>query len=388
MKRDPSEPENVIKALQESWKAEVESARAYRELAETEKDDRRKQILLRMAEGEERHAARFEERLTAEGAAPPVLQETLASRWNRLLSRTMGTDAALRRMEAVEDRQASRFAAQRAAALGHDEEAAKVLYEMEMEEKAHSKMIQQMVPELGARTALDYMMKKERWHGRGGSWVADAIYGVNDGLGAVFGIVSGVAGATENAQHTILISGLAAMLASALSMGSGAYLAVKSQREVHEAEMAREERELAEDPEEEIEEMALFYQLQGFDEEQSHSMARRLAEDPGRMLTAMAQAELGLSSDRLPNPLVSASSAAISTAVGAFIPIIPFFSWTGWTAVIIAAIVSLIAHFAVGAAKTLITTRSWWASGSEMMLVGAAEGIITYGLGLVFGGHA
>ncbi|PYJ49687.1 MAG: ferritin, partial [Verrucomicrobia bacterium] len=75
------------------------------------------------------------------------------------------------------------------------------------------------------------------------SWVADAIYGVNDGLGAVFGIVSGVAGATNNQQHFILISGLAGMIASSLSMGAGAYLAVKSEAEVYEAEIAREKAE-------------------------------------------------------------------------------------------------------------------------------------------------
>ena len=90
------------------------------------------------------------------------------------------------------------------------------------------------------QSVLDTILKRERWHGRGGSWVADAIYGVNDGLGAVFGIVSGVAGATNNQQHIILISGLAGMIASSLSMGAGAYLAVKSEAEVYEAEIARE----------------------------------------------------------------------------------------------------------------------------------------------------
>src|SRR5438874_13070258 len=109
------------------------------------------------------------------------------------------------------------------------------------------------------KTVLDTILQRERWHGRGGGWVADAIYGVNDGLGAVFGIVSGVAGATNNQQHVILISGLAGMLASALSMGAGAYFANKSEREIYEADIAREKAEVEENPEEEIEEMSLFY---------------------------------------------------------------------------------------------------------------------------------
>src|SRR5256885_3874476 len=217
------------------------------------------------------------------------------------------------------------------------------------------------------RTALDTILKRERWHGRGGSWVADAIYGVNDGLGAVFGIVSGVAGATNNQQHFVLISGLAGMLASSLSMGAGAYLAVKSEREVYEAEIAREKAEVEENPEEEIEEMSLFYQLQGFNPEEAQRMAEKLAEQPDQMDAAMAQSELGLSQQHFGKPWTSASSAAISTAIGAFIPIIPFFFMGGIAAVVWALVISIVTHFAVGAGKSLITLRSWWASGCEMI---------------------
>jgi len=83
--------------------------------------------------------------------------------------------------------------------------------------------------------------------------------------------------------------------------------------------------------------------------------------------------------------MVSALSGALSTAVGAIIPIIPFFFLSGVTAIIVAAIVSLIAHFAIGAAKSLITVRSWWSSGLEMTIVGAIEGAVTYGIGILLG---
>jgi vacuolar iron transporter family protein len=83
--------------------------------------------------------------------------------------------------------------------------------------------------------------------------------------------------------------------------------------------------------------------------------------------------------------MVSATSGALSTAVGAIIPIIPFFWMSGISAVIAAAIVSLAAHFAVGAAKSLITVRSWWSSGMEMTIVGAVEGAVTYGIGILLG---
>src|SRR5438067_10857906 len=145
------------------------------------------------------------------------------------------------------------------------------------------------------KSVLDTILKRERWHGRGGSWVADAIYGVNDGLGAVFGIVSGVAGATNNQLHYILISGLAGMLASTLSMGAGAYLAAKSEAEVYEAEISRERAEVEENREEEIEEMWLLYELQGFTPEESQKMAERLAEQPEQFVQAMVLIGGGLS---------------------------------------------------------------------------------------------
>ncbi|MEY2518260.1 MAG: vacuolar iron transporter family protein [Verrucomicrobiota bacterium] len=384
----PNDPES-IEALKQNWKAEVQTARVYRELAGRETDQKRKDILIRMAEAEERHAARWAAKLTELGAAPPELKDSLGQRLNRWWNRVAGIEVAIRRMEAAEDRHEARYRAQSERALAGDRDAQEFLREAALEEKAHARVLNTMAaPAAGPRAALDTILKRERWHGRGGSWVADAIYGVNDGLGAVFGIVSGVAGATNNQQHYVLISGLAGMLASSLSMGAGAYLAAKSEAEVYEAEIAREKREVEENPEEEIEEMALFYQLQGFTPEESQRMAERLAEQPDQMVQAMAQHELGLSEHRFPNHWKSATSAAISTAVGAFIPIIPFFFMSGVEAVIASFAVSIVAHFAVGAVKSLITIRSWWASGLEMTMVGVIEAVVTYGLGLAFGAMA
>ncbi|MEP6709457.1 MAG: VIT1/CCC1 transporter family protein [Verrucomicrobiota bacterium] len=377
-----------IEALRQNWKAEVETARVYRDLAAREADEKRKGILLRMAEAEERHAARWEQKLKDLGVMPPALADTFPRRLSRWWNRVAGPEIAIRRMEAAEDRHEARYRAQSERALADDPDAQEFLREAALEEKAHARVLNTMVSHSTPKAALDALLKRERWHGRGGSWVADAIYGVNDGLGAVFGIVSGVAGATNNQQHYVLISGLAGMLASSLSMGAGAYLAGKSEAEVYEAEISREKAEVEENPEEEIEEMALFYQLQGFSPEESQRMAERLAEQPDQMVQAMAQHELGLSEQHFPNPWKSATSAAISTAIGAFIPIIPFFFMSGIEAVIAAFVISILAHFAVGAVKSLITIRSWWASGLEMTIVGVIEAAVTYSLGLAFGALA
>ena len=375
----------TVDVVRRNWRAEVETAQVYRDLAAHEKDEKRRGILLRMAEAEERHAQRWEKKLVDLGEPIPTFPDTVGRRFKRWLNRALGTEIAIRRMEATEEKQEAQFRDQRDRALASEDDVRDFLRESALEEKAHARALQTMVPQLGPRTVLDTILKRERWHGRGGSWVADAIYGVNDGLGAVFGIVSGVAGATNNQQHFILISGLAGMIASSLSMGAGAYLAVKSEGEVYEAEIAREKAEIEENPEEEIEEMSLIYQLQGFSPEESQKMAERLAEQPEQMVQAMAQSELGLSEHRFPNPWKSSASAAISTAIGAFIPIIPFFFMSGIEAVTAAFAISILAHFAVGALKSLITIRSWWASGLEMTLVGVIEAAVTYSLGLAFG---
>ncbi|HMF48749.1 MAG TPA: VIT1/CCC1 transporter family protein, partial [Candidatus Saccharimonadales bacterium] len=320
MKTDKSEPngrqdrQETVEVVMRNFLAEVETAQAYRDLAEREKDEKRKGILIRMAEAEERHAQRWEKKLRDLGAEPPVLENTLGRRLNRWWNKIAGANIAIRRMEAAEEKHEAEFREQRDRALAGEQDVQEFLRATAVEEKAHARALNAMAGPPSPRTALDAILKRERWHGRGGSWVADAIYGANDGLGAVFGIVSGVAGATSNQQHYILIAGLAGTIASTLSMGAGAYLAAKSEAEVYEAEISRERAEVEENPEEEIEEMSLFYQLQGFTPEESQKMAERLAQQPEQFVQAMAQSELGLSEHRFPNQWTAALSAGISTA--------------------------------------------------------------------------
>ncbi len=371
----------LIAALQQNWQREVQGARTYRDLARNENDRAKRGVLEKLAEAETRHAQRWERKLAELGAEPPKEERTLGVRFKGWLHRQLGTEATLRRMEGEEDKDIARYEAQ--ARSINDTEAQTMLREVRREEESHGRIIRDIISPIGPQGMLDLMLRRERWHKRGGGWLGDAIYGANDGLGAVFGIVSGVAGYTGG-SNLVLISGLAGMLASALSMGSGAFLATKSEREVYEAEIGREEREIEEEPEEEKEELALFYQLKGFTEDEAHLLATRLSEKPDQFLRTLAHEELGLSEENFPKPWVAALSALLSTAFGAFIPIIPFFFLQGIPAIIAAAIISLAAHFAVGAAKTLVTGRSWFNSGLEMTVVGAVEAVITYALGLTF----
>jgi VIT1/CCC1 family predicted Fe2+/Mn2+ transporter len=186
-------------------------------------------------------------------------------------------------------------------------------------------------------------------------------------------------------SHYVLLAGVSGLIASALSMGSGAYLAAKSEREIYDAEITREREAIQMNGPEARELLALYYQVKGLPEEDAQKMVSHIASDPDQLLRALASERLGTSEEALANPLVSAGSGALSTAIGAAIPVIPFFFLNGMSAVIAAAIISLAAHFAVGAAKSLITVRSWWSSGLEMTVVGALEGAVTYGIGFLLG---
>src|SRR5439155_5458695 len=220
------------------------------------------------------------------------------------------------------------------------------------------------------------ILGRETWHQRGSSWISGAVYGANDGLAAVFGIVAGVSGATGGSAF-VLTAGLAGAIASALSMATGAFLAQRSTLEVAAANIEGERKELQENPEEEKEELALFYQLKGMDQTEAEGLVNRMSGDPGAMLRALTAEELGGATTE-GNPAQAAFAAGLSTGLGALLPVLPFFFMSGMPAVIWAATISLVAHFIVGAAKSLFTLRSWWAAGTEMTIAGAIVGGATY----------
>ncbi len=231
---------------------------------------------------------------------------------------------------------------------------------------------------------LDQLLGNERRR-NATSWVGDAIYGVNDGLGAIFGIISGVAGYTSE-SHTILVSGFFGALASTLSMGAGAWLATKSENELMERSLLDVEKSIQKQPEREIEILTFIYQEKGFSEEDASYITSHIASDKHMFLRTMAQEKHGIREAGYGSPWISALVGSVSTFVGAIVPLIPFFFVQGLPAIITAAVISLLAHFVVGAAKSKVTVRTWWASGIEMTIAGVIVGIVSYALG-VLGSH-
>jgi len=370
----------LLRALEKSWYREMEGAVTYRLLAEREKDTRRRDILQKLAAAEVGHAEKWAARIRELGGTlpdPSTVKPTLG-----LTLHAASPEVIFRKLEANEEQD---IAAYQALESVLDEKSQVILRETAADEQDHARILRALAGPPNPRTALDSILRKER-HVQGASWVSDSIYGINDGLGAVFGIVSGMAGYTGGSD-IVLITGLAGMLASALSMGSSAYLAAKSQREVYEGEIAREKAEIEENPEEERQELELFYQLKGFTEEEARTLVARIQEKPDHFLKTLVQEELGLSETTFPNQWKACLSATTSTAIGGIIPVIPFFFSRGTPAVIWAAVLSILAHFGVGLAKSLVTTRPWWISGLEMTMVAVIAGAITYGLGVAFAIH-
>jgi VIT1/CCC1 family predicted Fe2+/Mn2+ transporter/rubrerythrin len=370
-----------LATVEKMWRREVEAAATYRLLAGRENDPHRKDILIRLAEQEDKHAARWSERIAlATGQAPDPNEVERGLTW---FQRVSDPAIVLHRLEQEETKAEAEY--DHLMTRLSDPTDRQIAEEAMLEERDHAVVLRTLaggkIPT--PRSTLDAILRRERWHVRGTGWIGGAIYGVNDGLGAVFGIVSGMAGYTGGSE-VVLAAGLAGTLASALSMGAGAYLAAKSEREVYESEIARERREIVENPHEEILELELFYQLKGFSPEEARTMAERIHRDPNQFLRTLVHEELGLSEETFPNPWTAATSAAVSTAIGGFIPIVPFFFAIGMPAVIASFIISTLAHFTVGAAKALVTTRPWWATGLEMTFVGILEAAVTYGLGVAF----
>jgi VIT1/CCC1 family predicted Fe2+/Mn2+ transporter len=385
--------------LLKAWQGEIIAGRAY-ELIALRLPDREAEILRRMAEAESTHRTRLEQRMRELDIPVPDASEVRVPLWLRLQARIAPVDRLLAAREAAEDEEVDDLYKRSTG----DPTTDRLLRDIRKEERSHSLAVADIrsggsAGEVGdgarpsppmselatpgqqfAQDRLDRILGREKGHQTGGGWISGAIYGANDGLAAVFGIVAGVSGATGG-SNAVLTAGLAGAIASALSMATGAFLAERSEAEVIAANVERERQEIAEHPEEEKEELSLFYQLKGIDEKTADELAEQLSRRPDAMLRALATEEFGGMGDR-GDPKEAALAAGISTGLGAIIPVIPFMITTGTAAIVAAAIISLVAHFLVGAAKSLVTLRTWWSAGLEMTLAGVIVGGATYLVGL------
>ncbi|MGX4692777.1 VIT1/CCC1 transporter family protein [Streptomyces sp. JNUCC 63] len=215
-----------------------------------------------------------------------------------------------------------------------------------------------------------------------GGWLRPAVFGAMDGLVSNLALMTGVAGGSVG-QQTIVLTGLAGLAAGAFSMAAGEYTSVASQRELVEAELDVERRELRKHPEDEERELAALYVSRGVEPGLAHEVARQLSKDPEQALEIHAREELGVDPGDLPSPMVAAVSSFGSFALGALLPVLPYLLGAGalWPAVLLA----LLGLFACGAVVAKVTARSWWYSGLRQLALGGAAAGVTYALGALFG---
>ncbi len=357
----------------EHWQDEADAAFLYRLLAEAEPDRARQDIYRRLAAVEDRHASLWRKLLSDAGieCGTPV-----PSRRARLLAwtaRRFGPGVLttlLLREEGREVRGYMDLYHETAAGAARD-----TALLLARESAQHAETLGGLAGKSG-----------EPWHqAESGGFLRNVVYGFNDGLTANFGLVAGVLGATvapgaSVAPQVVLFSGVAGMVADALSMGASGYLAAKSEQEVYEHEIAMEREEIRLMPEVEAEELALVYEAKGVAPEEARRMAGDVMKDPARALEEKVREELKIGA-RHATPLREGWLTGAATAVGAFLPVAPFLVLRGPAAVWTAFTLAMASHFAVGAARSFFTGRGAFKSGLDMFVVGLGVAGVGYVVG-------
>jgi VIT1/CCC1 family predicted Fe2+/Mn2+ transporter len=371
-KRAP-DPESV-RRFQANLDDEIDGIAIYRMLAEAEGDKERRSIFDELGAVEERHANVWREKLREAGAEPREHGPSLRVRMVGFLARRFGVKSVLPIVRSLE-------AGAYAAYMAQDEAAQAIA----SDEREHGRTLARLQrPELGPVEAI---MARETWHRRGGGGTLRAsIFGVSDGLVSNTAIIMGFAGAQTEGEF-VLLAGVAGLLAGAFSMAAGEYVSVRAQRELFERQIELERDELEMAPEEEKEELTLIYRAKGLSQDEAEALAARLMEDPEVALDTHVREELGLDPSELGAPWAASIWSFLAFAIGALVPVIPFFFGADASApfVVASAALSAVALFAVGASLSLFTGRGALVSGGRQLALGAAAAALTFGIGSIIG---
>ncbi len=363
---DQDSPE-ADESWDEHYRDERDAAYLYRALAAVERTPELTDLFEKLAVVEDRHVQRWEELFLSSGRVLPAYRTAARTRLLAWAARRFGTSLVLPLMLAEEGREVQAYLGL-ARHSGHGQ-----IYTAALEIATDSAVHARELSEAMGRDG-------EPWHvGGSGGYLRSVVYGFNDGLTANFGLVAGVLGA-DVAPHIVIISGVAGALADALSMGSSGYLAAKSELEVHAHQIEIERQEMKLMPDLEEEELAVIYEAKGLTAERARETARAIMLEPRKALDTMVREELHIQPAHLA-PLRDGLVTGTATAIGAFIPILPFLLMDHWPAVWTSLVLSMAAHFAIGAARTLFTGRGLWSSGRDMFIVGFGVAAAGYVIG-------
>lgn len=368
---DPGE----LKRILGNWRDERDGTALYEELGAMVKDARLSRIFGKLAQSEREHAEFWEERLRSAGIPIPVFKPSMRVRTLCRLARVFGPGFVVPTITATELRARNQYADQPdALAAG-----------LSSQEHGHAAVMKAMAAHGGSLSG-EQIASAENWHrSTSGNDLRAAVLGANDGLVSNFCLVMGVAGGGADTR-TILLTGVAGLVAGACSMALGEWLSVTNAREMAESQVAKEAEELRENPEAEKRELALIYEAKGLSPAQAREFAGQLMSDSSTALDTLVREELGIDpADLGGNPWSAAGISFVLFAIGAALPVLPFAFFGSATGIEGSLGVSLVGLFLLGVVTSLFNGRGALFSGVRQTLIGAAAGGVTWLAGVGFG---
>ena len=364
-----------IERYRTNLQGEVDSAALYRAMVDAEKDPHLSEVYRRLAAVEEAHAEFWQKELARIGATGVVRRPGWRTRVLAALARRFGPQFVLPTLSTLERRDSGQY----------DQQPEAVAFGLPSAERSHNRIVEAMAATSPGGASGSSLARLEGRHRTGGNALRAAVLGASDGLVSNLSLVMGVAGA-EIPSGTILLTGLAGLVAGACSMAMGEWLSVTSSRELNQKQIDVEADELKRMPEEEKEEMVLIYQAKGLDEAAARALAERLMANKDTALDTLVREELGIDPDELGGSAwVAAGTSFALFAAGAIFPVAPFF-WLDGTVALLASLASSgVALVLIGAGTSLFTGRTLLFSSARQLAIGFGAAGLTYGIGRLVG---
>ena len=364
-----------VKRWRDMLASERDAAALYTRLADAETGER-EEIFRELASIELQHAAHWEGKLRDAGADVPAPRgPSLRTRLLGQAAHRLSVKTVLPLIERAERADAGMYDADPDAAPG-----------MAADERGHARTLGRLI-DGGRPDASAQVRRREPWHrgDRSGALRA-GVFGISDGLVSNTALVMGFAGSGVSRTVTLL-AGVAGLLAGSFSMAAGEYVSMSSQREMYQREIALEETELAEKPEEEHAELVLIYRAKGLSRADAEQLASKIMSDRSVALDTLAREELGLDPDELGSPWSAALSSLLAFALGAFVVVVPYLAGSGTAALVTAIVLALAAMFGVGASIGALNGRNAVKSGLRQVIAGTIAAAVTFGVGHLIGAH-
>jgi VIT1/CCC1 family predicted Fe2+/Mn2+ transporter len=371
-----NQPASDASRYRANLQGEIDGAAVYRAMAAVEKKPQLASVYKRLAEVEERHLSFWEEQLRTVGVDPGPRRPSWRARAMTFLARRFGPGIVLSTVATLEHVDQG----------GYDDQPETAGTGMRDDERSHARVLAYVAGASPRGIAGETLAKLEGRHkAPGGNSLRAAVLGANDGLTSNLALVMGVAGA-QLTNSAILITGLTGLLAGAGSMAIGEWISVQSARELYQRQVRTEAAEIHSVPDEEQEELSLIYEAKGLPKQEAEQVAERLMADEQAALDAMVREELGLDPNDLGgSPYTAAASSFLLFAIGAIIPLIPYFITSGTAALVGAIGCAALGLFAIGALITLLTGRSAIFSGARQLVFGLLAAGVTFLLGRLIG---